>query len=122
MKPIDIFITTYMRPELTWKTLFYLKQRTQYPHRVFLIDNGGNDIYKDKVDYYIGLSKNMGIHAAWNIAASLAESEYFITSDNDILVPDTRDIHPDGAMVDDWLGQMVKFMDERPDYGAISLH
>lgn len=58
-------------------------------------------------------NKNLGVHAGWNLALSLAESEYFITSDNDIYVPD---LDPD------WLTQLVKFMEERPDYGAISLH
>lgn len=113
MKPCDIFITTYLRQELTGNTLKYLKERTKYPYRVFLIDNGGNERYKDDVDYYIGLSKNIGIHAAWNLALSLAESEYFITSDNDIYVPD---LDPD------WLSQVIQYMDERPNYGAISLH
>jgi GT2 family glycosyltransferase len=69
-------------------------------------------MFKEQVDYYIGLSKNIGIHAAWNLALSLAESQYFITSDNDILVPD---LDPD------WLVSMIKLLDERPDYGAISM-
>lgn len=119
MKPIDIFITTYLRTELTGKTLAYLRERTNFPHRVFLIDNGGNECFKSEVDYYIGLSKNIGIHAAWNLALSLAESEYFITSDNDIYVPDTRGFLAESS---DWLFRMVEFMNERPDYGAISLH
>ena len=61
----------------------------------------------------INMSKNAGVTAAWQTALSLAESDYFITSDNDIYVPD---LEPD------WLTQLVKLMDERPDYGAISLH
>lgn len=132
MKPIDIFITSYLRQELTGKTLRYLKERTVYPHRVFLIDNGGNEQYKNDVDYYIGLSKNIGIHGAWNLALSMAESDYFITSDNDIYVPDLRNTYqtPENKLVtvsngdnwDCWLTRMVQFMDERPVYGAISLH
>lgn len=113
MNSIDIFITAYLRPQFTAETLRYLKERTKYSYRVFLIDNGGNEAFKDKVDYYIGMSKNVGIHAAWNIALSLAESKYFITSDNDIFVPD---LEPD------WLTQMVDFMELAPSYGAISLH
>lgn len=126
---IDIFITSYQRSKLTGETLRYLKERTTYPHRVFLIDQGGNEEHKDKVDYYIGLSKNIGIHAAWNLAASLAESEYFITSDNDIYVPDVSKVSIFGNKVVspneqyyDWLSRMVQYMDERPEYGAISLH
>lgn len=110
---IDIFITSYLRPEYTGETLRYLKERTNYPHRIFLIDNGGNEEHKDKVDYYIGMSKNVGIHTAWNMALSMAASEFFITSDNDIYVP---------ALDPDWLSQLVRLFSDRPDFGAISLH
>lgn len=113
MKPIDIFILAFMRELYTMETLLFLRQRTKYPHRVWLLDNGGNGELKDHVDFYIPFKENLGVHAAWNIATGLAESEYFITSDNDIFVPD---LDPD------WLTQLVGFMDERSDYGAISLH
>lgn len=118
-EPIDIFITCYLRQAYTQKTLEYLEQRTKHPYRLFVIDNGGNDevmeeaLKQNKVFLRVKNSYNVGIHAAWNMALAMAESEYFITSDNDIYVPD---LEPD------WLEQMVKFMDERPDYGAISLH
>lgn len=124
MKPIDIFITAYMRTQFTRETLRYLKERTKHPYRLFLIDNGDNMEFRDEVDHYIQLRPNVGIHAAWNIALSLAESEYFITSDNDIYVPDLahQNSNEDHQTETDWLGRLVKFMDERPDYGAISLH
>ena len=117
MNKIDIFITAYLRPLFTLNTIAYLKERTKYPYRLFVIDNGGNIVVKEKADYYIGMSKNLGIHAAWNIASQLAESEYFITSDNDIYVPDLS-IEPEG----DWLTKLVGFMDIYRDFGAISLH
>ncbi|MGH2613348.1 MAG: glycosyltransferase family 2 protein [Rhabdochlamydiaceae bacterium] len=119
MKPIDIFITAYLRPEYTLKTLEYLYSRSDYLYRVWLLDQGGNEWVgmRMKQDYanfhYINFGQNLGIHSAWNIALALAENEYFITSDNDILIPD---LEPD------WLSQLTKFMDERLDYGAISLH
>lgn len=122
---IDIFITAYQRHDLTAQTLAYLKERTKYPYRVFLIDQGGNEKHKDKVDYYIGLSKNVGIHCAWNLALAMSESQYFITSDNDIYVPDLAyPVESNHApnLQGDWLEIMVRYMDERPDYGAISLH
>ena len=116
-KPVDIFIGTYLRQAFTEKTLTYLFERTIYPYRLFILNNGGNDevleACKDKIFLRVDLKPNAGIHTLWNIAASMAESEYFITSDNDIYVP---------SLEPDWLTQMVKFMDERPDYGAISLH
>ena len=110
---IDIFLTTFLRQHFTANTIKYLKERTKTPYKLTIIDNGGNEEFKDEVDLYVGLSENVGIHSAWNIALALAESEYFITSDNDIYVPQTDP---------DWLNQMIQFMDDRPDYGAISLH
>ena len=123
MKPIDIFITAYLRPEYTQKTLEYLYARTRYPFRVWLLDNGGNKqvamrMQQDHADsfHHIEFNENLGIHAAWNVALALAESEYFITSDNDIYVPDWTNNHTD------WLEALKRYMDIMPDYGAISLH
>ncbi len=113
MNKIDIFITSYLRPGYTLNTINYIKQRTVYPYRLFLIDNGGNSSIANSVDHYIQLKDNFGIHAAWNVALALAESDYFITTDNDIYVP---------QLEPDWLTQLVGFLDDRPDYGAISLH
>lgn len=113
IKPIDIFIVSYERAWLTGRTLRLLRERTKYPHRIFLIDNGGNFENYKLADIVIENHKNLGIHASWNMALALAESEYFVTSDNDIFVPD---LEPD------WLTQLVGLMDQRLDYGAISLH
>ena len=132
MNPIDIFITSFLRQAYTQKTMEYLEQRTKYPYRLFVIDNGGNEevlneaVRQNKVFLVIRPSYNVGIHAAWNIALSLAESDYFITSDNDIYVPDLTHTPPFnkeyGLHGPCWLERMVKFMEERPDYAAISLH
>jgi GT2 family glycosyltransferase len=116
-QPIDIFITCFERSEFTRQTLKYLKERTTHPYRLFIINNGGNeDVLREfEKDIFLVITPNynIGIHAAWNIALGLAESDYFITSDNDIYVPDLQP---------DWLTQLITFMDERPDFGAISLH
>ncbi|HDY86861.1 MAG TPA: glycosyltransferase [bacterium] len=132
MKPIDIFITTYLRQMYTQQTIEYLEKRTKYPYRLFVIDNGGNKevldeaVKQKKIFLTITPSSNMGIHAAWDISLALAESDYFITSDNDIYVPDLFVANEGYPVVPHyepcWLERMVKFMDERPDYGAISLH
>lgn len=115
-KPIDIFITAFLRPQMTEQTFKYLKERTNTPHRFFMIHNGGNEefLIEHGHEFFLIIDPgtNMGIHAAWNIALALAESDYFITTDNDILVPDSDP---------DWLYQLIKMMDERPDYGAIAL-
>lgn len=115
-------------------------ERTKYPFRLFLINNGGNDdVVKalgNKLFLEVKPNYNVGIHAAWNMALSMTESEYFITSDNDIYVPNLTEyiqgipsdkpVGYEWISIDTkdnpcWLERMIKFMDERPDYGAISL-
>jgi len=132
MKPIDIFITAFSRPQFTEKTIQYLVERTKTPYRLFVIIQGVDkenervckELFGAKVFMTISLSKNVGIHSAWNIASQLAESEFFITSDNDIFVPDLYE--SSGGITSfshlDWLAQLVQFIKDRPDYGAISLH
>jgi len=131
MNSVDIFITCYQRQKITEQTINYLYERTKFPFRLFVINNGGNDLelYKDSIFLEIKPNHNIGIHSSWNLALAMAESEYFITSDNDIYVPDLRHTDNDPFYSDPigitdypcWLERMVKFMDERPDYGAISL-
>lgn len=121
-KPIDIFITTYLRDHFAKECVEYLAARTKTPYRLTIIDNGGNEWAETSplVHRYIPLWKsvgNSGVHWAWNTAVALAESEYFITSDPDLLVPDLELYEPNS----DWLARMIRFMDDRPDYGAISM-
>lgn len=137
MQPIDLFITAYLRPQFTIETIRYLKERTTTPYRLFLIHQGGNEEalikYADDFFLVVDPSHNVGIHAAWGIALGLAASEYFITTDNDIYVPQLQDRvleHGGSGLMNekvttpqpDWLARMIKFMDDRPDYGAISMH
>src|SRR3990167_10465990 len=91
-QPIDIFITAFKRPRMTMETIRYLKERTKYPYRLFMIHNGRNEeaILEYEKDFFLIIDPNynVGIHQAWNWALATAASDYFITSDNDILVPD----------------------------------
>ena len=111
-------MTCYLRQYYTEQTMNYLFERTKYPFRLFAINNGGNNevleeaTKQNKLFLELRPSYNIGIHGAWNLSLSMAESEYFITTDNDIYVP---------LLEPDWLTQLVNLMDERPDYGAISL-
>ena len=102
------------------KTIEHLHERTKYPFRIIAIDNHSDPetsvglIQAEKdglVFHVVHHSKNIGIHQAWNTALGLADGEYFITTDNDIYVPD---LDPD------WLTQLVKLMEDNPTYAAIS--
>lgn len=105
----------YNRFNLTAQSMRYLFDRTKYPYRLFIIDNGSDQRWEEMFDFsfeFIRLRKNYGIHTAWNIAKEMAESEYFITTDNDIYVPD---LEPD------WLSQLVGLLGRQPKYAAIAL-
>jgi glycosyltransferase involved in cell wall biosynthesis len=134
MNPTDIFITTYERQHFAKECVQYITERTRTPYKLTIIDNGGNEWAENdpRVNRYIPLHRvfgNTGIHFAWNVAASLAEGKYFITTDPDLLVPDliskVDDLNQQAGFViaeqPDWLARMIQFMEERPDYGAISM-
>jgi len=131
-KPIDIFLITYERQDFAKECVKYLYERTKTPFRLTIVDNGNNSWAEidSRIHRYIPLWKsvgNSGVHFAWNVAVSLADSEYFITSDPDCLVPDVmgNSLIPNTLeeVIDnrDWLQRLIDMMDARPDYGAISL-
>ena len=140
---IDIFITTYLRQDFAKECVKFIRERTRTPYKITIIDNGGNKWAEEDPDIrYVPLWKsvgNSGIHFAWNVAASLAEGPYFITTDPDLLVPDLTitslmsqeeiskltatevAIRANAGEVGDWLDRMIDLIDDRPDYGAISM-
>ena len=65
-----------------------------------------------RIFHWVRMSKNVGVHMGWNVALSLVSSEYFITSDNDLYVPDLEPY---------WLEQLVRIARNHQDYAAIAL-
>jgi len=118
-KPIDIVMTTWKREEFTILVLRALRKNTNYPYRLILIDNGSSEeareVYASQSDIYIKLDRNIGLEAAKHLGMQFVESSYFISTDNDILVPKRID----NGM--DWLERLIKLMEENPEYGAIAL-
>lgn len=121
IEPIDIFITTFNRREMTEKCLTYFNNRTRTLFRLFVIDNGSTDNTVDilkrfeskgTIFHRVKMSKNVGIHAAWNLTLGLVSSEYMITADNDLYVPDVEPC---------WLEQLQRLIKDNPQYGAIAL-
>lgn len=115
-QPIDIVLTTWMREDFTQLCIDALKQNTQTPYRLIIIDNGSDPIhqslYLQKSDIYVRLDHNYGLeHAKW-IGMHFVETPLFVSIDNDILV---YKYDPD------WLSQLIKLMEKYPDYGAIAL-
>jgi len=114
-KPIDIVITTWKREWMTKLCLKALRNNTQTPHRIILIDNGSDKEFQKEyldVDIYVKLDKNYGLEYAKNLGMKFVESELFISTDNDILV---YKYEPD------WLSRLIDLMNRHQDYGAIAL-
>lgn len=126
-KPIDIWMVSYQRRKMTANAINYLYTRTDYPYRLFVIDNHSTDGTKEllekmvkdgRVFLFLRMSRNIGIHMAHNIGLSLVDSKLCISTDNDIYVPDVRE--RDGEC---WLTQLVNLMQmkENRNYSAIAL-
>lgn len=118
--PIDIWMVTHQRKELTENAINYLRVRTDYPYRLFVIDNNSTDgtdgfleqaVKDSRVYLWVKISRNVGIHMAHNIGLSLVASDYCISTDNDIYVPKLKPC---------WLTQMVELMDKNPNFNAIA--
>lgn len=119
MEPIDIVFTTWLREQISFLSLYSLTKNTAYPFRLIIIDNGSDPyaqlIYQDIADVYHKFDKNMGLEYAKNYAMRYVNSKYFISTDNDILVPRRDPGNPD------WLLKLYVLMDRNQDYGAIAL-
>lgn len=111
--PVDIWMVSYNRKEMTANAINYLFTRTRYPYRLFVVDNNSTDgtasllkrMEKDgRVFLSVRLSRNVGIHMAHNIGLSLVNSEYCVSTDNDIYVPDLQPC---------WLTQLVEIMEDK---------
>ncbi len=117
-EPIDICVLSYNRKQFTALCLEEISRRTVYSHRVIVVDNGSTDgtveylreiESSDLVDKLVLNPENWGVHGGHNLALAEVESEYFISTDNDII--------PQPG----WLTLLVDLMERHPDYGAVCL-
>lgn len=117
MKPIDIVLTTWKREPITTLCLASLATNTTFPYRLIIIDNGSERyaqaLYESVADVYHQFDENMGLEYAKNYAMRFVESPFFISTDNDILVPKVSQ--------NDWLTKLYILMLDNPEYGAIAL-
>jgi len=115
----DIVIVTHNRLEFTNRTLKHLHERTRSPFRLIIVDNGSTDGTRDVLNAIpaphkvILLPENKGLEVAKNVGLEQVETEFYVDSDNDILVPDL-----DGS---DWLERLHYLINQYPRFAAIAM-
>ncbi len=120
--PIDIVVTSYYRHEFTSVMLERLKADTITPHNVIVIDNGSdkrtqNVLTKLKhgglIHTLILLNQNVGLEPAKNMALNFVESNLYVDTDNDIIIPPIVNNR-------DWLSRLIELKEKNTDYAAIA--
>lgn len=118
---IDIVLVSYNRPRMLEKTIESIKDRTLYPHRLIVVDNNSNDETKrilkrfekvGKVDKVIYMEENVGQAMSQNVGLQYVKSEYFVTTQNDLLPPKFNPC---------WLERLKHLMEKHTEYGAICM-
>jgi len=113
---IDIIMVTYNRLELTKKSINSILERTKIPYRLIVVDNLSTDGVrnfllelwkKGKIQEIILNNDNIGLEKALNLGLNKVESEYFVSTDNDIIASEG------------WLSRLKDLIEKNPDYGAI---
>lgn len=115
---IDIIQTTWNRKELLKKSVEGFIARTKTPYRLIIVDNNSTDGTKDYLRYgslgkesiVITDGEKRSIAGAFSRGFEEVKSEYFITTNDDIMPPD---LNPD------WLQQLLTLIKNYPDHGGI---
>ena len=119
---IDICMLTCDRARITEQAITELHRRTTTPHRLIIYDNGSVDetppMLVELLDAgviwrIIWGSENRGVHYGHNQLLLEADTEFYISTDND-LIPQSP---IDG---EDWLLKLTRLLRTRPDYAAIA--
>lgn len=118
---IDIILVTYQRLPYLKETVEAINKRTLHPYNLIVVDNASTDGTKDwcrvqnktgGIGRYIRLEENIGLAGGLTEGLKFVRSEFFITTQDDIIPPDLRPC---------WLERMLHLAKENPDYGGISM-
>ena len=122
IEPVDIIILTFQRKYYLKEVLDEIEARTSYPYRLIIIDNGSTDGTRQlieemhrrgKIWRYIFTNRNLFMTDAFNRGLGLVESEYFITTQDDIVPPKVEPC---------WLTQIVNMIEKNKEYSSISMN
>jgi glycosyltransferase involved in cell wall biosynthesis len=119
--PIDIVLVTYQRLNYLKETVEAINKRTLYPFNLIVVDNASTDGTQEwcqtqtklgQISRYVRLDENKGLAIGLTEGLKFVKSEYFITTQDDIIPPDLRPC---------WLERILHLAKENPDYGGISM-
>jgi GT2 family glycosyltransferase len=122
-KPIQIFMTSWLRPEFLKKSIDYIIERTT--PGTFLInvyDNGSDKKTRNLLNDYLDLGiinsvvldrRNTGCLYNKLVFHAMVESsdKYYCVTDNDVYPP---------KLSPDWLSRMIAIMDKYPKLGLLA--
>lgn len=110
---IDIVLTTWRRESITLLVLETLRENTKTPYNLIIMDNGSDPVakilYKKYANVYHEYDHNVGLEQAKHDAMQYVESEVFISTDNDVIVPHG------------WDEDLINLYNKYPEYKAIAL-
>ena len=118
---IDIILVTYQRLPYLKETVEAINKRTLYPFNLIVVDNASTDGTAEwcntasklgQISRYIRMEENKGLAIGLTEGLKYVKSEYFITTQDDIIPPDLRPC---------WLERLLHLAEEHPDYGGISM-
>lgn len=110
----SVVIPILNNTEMTAKAILTMKEHTELPFEVVIVDNASPDmataIFKYIKDVtYLRMEENLGFVKAVNEGIKAAKGEHIIVANNDILVTNR------------WLDKMVETAESSPDVGVVGL-
>lgn len=123
LEDVDIILVTYERPQLLRKTIKMINERTRYPYNLIVVDNCSQDEETNEIlnvaqkrgdiQKRIRMEENLGLPSALNEGLKHVKSEFFITTQDDLIPPDLKPC---------WLERLVHLYKKyEDDYAGICM-
>lgn len=120
LESVDIILVTFERLHFLKQTVKKINERTMYPYNLIVVDNASKDNETrdwlnmaekhGDIQKRVMLDENLGLPMALNEGMKHVKSEYFITTQDDLIPPDLRPC---------WLERMLHLAKKYPDYAGI---
>ncbi len=111
MKKTSIIIPTYNGKEMLKDCLYSIKQHTEQPYEIIVVDNGSSDgtldICRQERITFISIASNTGFPAACNRGLRIATGDTLLLLNNDVMV------------AKNWLKNMHACLYSREDIGIV---